>query len=1288
MTGIKKLKILFVEDLPSDTELAVLELRKEGLISEYKRIDTQDECIRVLNEFNPDIVISDYMMPAYNGMRALIDAREYDPYMPFILLTGSMNEETAVECLKAGANDYVIKEHMTRLPFAVKEALEKHKNEKEKRAADQLLKENVEKIQSIFRVAPVGIGLTVNRVFMEVNDTFCKMTGYSRKELIGKNTDLLYETKDEYESAGIDIYSQLADKETGSVETKLKCKDGSIINIILSLTPLDKNDPKKGVLYSVMDFTERIRAEEALDQEKYLIYSLLNNLPDHIYFKDREGRFIRINKSQAQFFGLKDPKQAVGKSDFDFFTDEHAQQAYEDEQAIIRTGQPISIEERETFSNGSDTWAATVKMPLRDKDDNIIGTFGISRDITERKLAEEALYESEERFRNLYNDAYVGLYRTNSQGVILLANRKLVKMLGFQSFEELAARDLEEEGYGPSYKRQSFFDQIEKDGEVKDLEAIWTSRDGKDIFVRENAKAIYDSEGKIIYYDGTVEDITERKQSEQALRNSEENMRYIVKHDPNAIAMYDNNLNYIAVSDRYYLDYDIREQDIIGKHHYEVFPEMPQKWKDVHQRCLAGGIERNDDDYFVRPDGSITYNRWECRPWKRADGEIGGIITYTEVTTERKIAEKALRESEEKFRSIMENSADAIFITDPQGKYVYTNKAVTEMLGFTAEEMKTKTILDIAPPNKIDETFNSFKQILSEGKVFTEHELIKKDGKSIFTDLNAVLLPGGLIYESCRDITEKNQAKKELLKHRDHLEELVNERTEELSKAKKEAEEANKAKSEFLANMSHEIRTPMNAVLGYSELLSNLITGETEKNYLDSIKTSGRGLLTIINDILDLSKIEAGKLEFEFEFIDAHSFFSEIQKIFSFSLCEKKLKFILDISSSTPMGLCIDEIRVRQILVNLVGNAIKFTSKGYVKISVWTENPHILKINDVKNEKYIDLIIEVEDTGIGISGEMQKLIFEAFQQENRRITKKFGGTGLGLTISRRLVELLNGTLTVESVLNKGSKFKVKIPDVNYTRDLNVTDNELDFDTSGIIFEPAVLIVADDIEINRRLIKDVLKNTPIKIVEAVNGEQAYNLAKEIVPDLIIADVRMPVVDGFELAQLIKEDPLLHKIPIIAYSASVMKSQKEKILQGNFVGLLSKPVRISELYLELANNLPHRTLLPKKTPDPVQPGDIIPALSVEDKRAIIDKLNNELMETWNSFSTHQPKELVKEFGNSIKDLGDKFNITMFTKYGNDLVVAINSFNIEALIKLINHYPKLIEKFTDHIKKSPNG
>jgi PAS domain S-box-containing protein len=391
MTNKNLLRILFVEDLPSDAELAVLELRKEGLRFEHIRVETREEFIKALNEFRPDIIISDYMLPSYNGLQALTDAREFDPLIPFVLYTGSMNEETAVECIKAGATDYVIKEHMTRLPFAVKEALEQHRVQIEKRASELLLKENEEKLQSIFSAAPVGIGLVVGKVFIEVNDTFCKMTGFNRMELLGKNAEAIYAKDEQNESAGIVIYRHIAEKGTGSVETRFKCKDGRILNIFLSSIPLDKNDLTKGVTFIAMDITERVKAEEELANEKYLIYSLMSTLPDHIYFKDLKSRFIRINKAHAQFFGLDDPLLAVGKTDADFFSGEHATQAYEDEQKIIRTGKSISLEEKETHPDRPDTWVSTIKMPLKDKDGNIIGTFGISRDITERKLAEETI---------------------------------------------------------------------------------------------------------------------------------------------------------------------------------------------------------------------------------------------------------------------------------------------------------------------------------------------------------------------------------------------------------------------------------------------------------------------------------------------------------------------------------------------------------------------------------------------------------------------------------------------------------------------------------------------------------------------------------------------------------------------------------------------------------------------------------------------------------------------------------------------------------------------------------
>jgi two-component system sensor histidine kinase/response regulator len=290
-----------------------------------------------------------------------------------------------------------------------------------------------------------------------------------------------------------------------------------------------------------------------------------------------------------------------------------------------------------------------------------------------------------------------------------------------------------------------------------------------------------------------------------------------------------------------------------------------------------------------------------------------------------------------------------------------------------------------------------------------------------------------LLNERLEDLVEERT--KELKKDEEkirafnaELEQRINERTAQL-------DAANNAKSEFLANMSHEIRTPMNAVLGYAELLGSMLEEKNQRDYLESIKSSGRSLLTLINDILDLSKIEAGKLELQFEFVNSQSFFSEFERIFSLRLSEKGLKFILDISSGTPAGIYIDDARLRQIILNLIGNAVKFTEQGSIKLKVYTENPQITSYTNNKTEEFIDIIIEVTDTGTGISKEMQEEIFNPFVQVQGQNVKKYGGTGLGLAITYRLVHLMNGTITLQSRLNIGSSFKIRIPEVSYLRDI-------------------------------------------------------------------------------------------------------------------------------------------------------------------------------------------------------------------------------------------------------------
>ncbi len=540
------------------------------------------------------------------------------------------------------------------------------------------------------------------------------------------------------------------------------------------------------------------------------------------------------------------------------------------------------------------------------------------------------------------------------------------------------------------------------------------------------------------------------------------------------------------------------------------------------------------------------------------------------------------------------------------------------------------------------------------------------------------------------------QTRDELRQLNERLEDLVEERTKELKKDEEkirafnaeleqrirertaQLDAANNAKSEFLANMSHEIRTPMNAVLGYAELLGSMLEEKTQRDYLESIKSSGRSLLTLINDILDLSKIEAGKLELQFEFVNSQSFFSEFERIFSLRLSEKGLKFILDISSGTPAGIYIDDARLRQIILNLIGNAVKFTEKGSIRLKVYTENPQIIKFSKNKTEEYIDLIIEVTDTGIGISREMQEEIFNPFIQGQGQNIKKYGGTGLGLAITQRLVQLMNGTIELKSELNKGSSFRIKIPGVSYLRDFEKRTEEIQLDPAEIVFEKATIIVADDVEHNRKYLLDALSKTNIEIVEAEDGLEAFSLAKKIVPDLIITDIRMPVLDGFDLLKKLKNNKSLKHIPVIAYSASVMKAQRDKIRESEFTGLLIKPVQVTELYIELMNNLPYKLTKARGPKQQVSESDFINEIS--DLPGLIHSLDTRFKDVWMTFGIRQPIGEVRDFGNQLAKLGKNHNAAIITGYGEELVNAAESFNIEAILNLIRKYPIIVELLKD--------
>ena len=382
-----------------------------------------------------------------------------------------------------------------------------------------------------------------------------------------------------------------------------------------------------------------------------------------------------------------------------------------------------------------------------------------------------------------------------------------------------------------------------------------------------------------------------------------------------------------------------------------------------------------------------------------------------------------------------------------------------------------------------------------------------------------------------------------------------------LIKEKENANAANKAKSEFLANMSHEIRTPMNSILGFAEVILNTTSENHQKNYLKTILNSGKTLLSLINDILDLSKIEAGRLEFFPEPTNLKILINELVQLFVFKLKEKNIDFSIEIDKEFPDAIIIDDLRIRQILLNLIGNAVKFTNEGFVKVKI-----DVLQ----RRKNLVDLQIKVIDSGIGIEKSNYNSLFDTFSQQSGQISRKYGGTGLGLAITKRLVELMDGEINVESEIGRGSCFTVHFSDLKTAKSGKTKNDVFEWAENDIIFKPAKILVVDDISHNRILVTTFLKDYNFEFIHAVNGVEAIEKALSMLPDIILMDLRMPNMDGYTATEFIKNNENTANIPVIALTASIMQSDL-KIVQKKFDGYIEKPFNKQTLLSQLVKFL---------------------------------------------------------------------------------------------------------------------
>ncbi|MCH2198616.1 MAG: ATP-binding protein [Flavobacteriales bacterium] len=527
---------------------------------------------------------------------------------------------------------------------------------------------------------------------------------------------------------------------------------------------------------------------------------------------------------------------------------------------------------------------------------------------------------------------------------------------------------------------------------------------------------------------------------------------------------------------------------------------------------------------------------------------MGSSILILAIVRSKTAFQRSMKFQKELLQTIVSKTEDAIFLTDWEGIIHEATDKAEELFGYTPEELPGLDISDLRKHRLTEEEDQEGIGHLVRDRFWNDEITMKRKNG---TEFDAVIQisyihrfeKDYLVYR-IRDISDDFAAKQEMIR------------------AKEEAEQAAIAKSEFLATMSHEIRTPMNGVIGMTELLSQTRLTNEQNEFVDTIKTSGENLLVIINDILDFSKIESGKVELEQENFDLHEMVRDVMRILAPMAETKSLSLNSIIRKDIPRFLKGDSTRIRQVLINLLGNAVKFTETGSVSITA--------ELRGKRGDVY-DLRFKVQDTGIGIANDKLEKLFESFSQVDSSTTRKYGGTGLGLAISKRLVNLMSGDITVKSTVEHGSTFAFQIP----LKEGEDTDSALAKKAPNKVVNVDQLrvLVAEDNLVNQQVISLMLQNFGIKPLMANNGVEALEILAENEVDIVFMDLQMPEMDGLETTRhILTGENILGSIPeVIAMTANALKEDEERCLEVGMTGFITKPIQLDILRQTLSSRV---------------------------------------------------------------------------------------------------------------------